>query len=171
MNLGVSQGTVQSDSGQQLHPSRARLPAWPVDAEPWTLVAWAKVAPSRSGRGVGRWPGRGGCGGGGAVLAAFCCVSCSSSTLWSMSLMCRSSIWCLARCCARQGLWSRQCSPWSSAVAVLGQGGDMLVFAQRQVRSLRSMSSTSLSSEILQLQYIDKVIDVCCAGPADSCCL
>ena len=37
--------------------------------------------------------------------------------------------------CARQGFWSRQCSPWSwrSAVAVLGQDGDMPVGVQRQV--------------------------------------
>ena len=27
----------------------------------------------------------------------------------------------------RRGFWSRQCSPWSSAVAVLGQGGDVPV--------------------------------------------
>ena len=44
---------------------------------------------------------------------------------------------CLARYNARQGFWSRQCSPWSSAVAVLGQGVDMPVVVQRQVCSLR----------------------------------
>ena len=52
------------------------------------------------------------------------------------------------------------------------------VIAQCQVRSVCCMSSTSLSwrrcrfqwfsTEIPQLQHIDKVIDVCCAGPADS---
>ena len=35
--------------------------------------------------------------------------------------------WCLARYCARQGMWSRQCCPWCSAVAVLGPGGHMPV--------------------------------------------
>ena len=35
--------------------------------------------------------------------------------------------WCLARYCARQGMWSRQCCPWCSAVAVLGPGGDIVV--------------------------------------------
>ena len=37
--------------------------------------------------------------------------------------------WCLARYCARQGMWSRQCCPWCSSVAVLGPGGDMPVVA------------------------------------------
>ena len=37
--------------------------------------------------------------------------------------------WCLSRYCARQGIWSRQCSPWCSAVAFLGQGIDMPVVA------------------------------------------
>ena len=38
-------------------------------------------------------------------------------------------------------LWSRQCSPWSSAVAVLGQGGDMPVVSTTGARRCRRCSS------------------------------
>ena len=74
--------------------------------------------------------------GGGAGWLRLCCVSCSSSTWWSMSLLCRSSMWvssfwtrlpCPLLC--KTGFWSRQCSPWCPAAAVLGQGGDMPVVA------------------------------------------
>ena len=39
------------------------------------------------------------------------------------------------------GLWSRQCSPWSSAVAVLGQGGDMPVVSTTGAWRCRRCSS------------------------------
>ena len=104
---------------------------------------------SSSGMLWGRVGGWSGCGGGGAGCVS-CCVSCFSSTWWSMSLLCRSSTWdcpalgqgCLARYCARQVFWSRQCSSWSSAVAVLGQGVDMPVVATRCTR----------------VQFLDKVV-------------
>ena len=62
--------------------------------------------------------------------------------------------------------------------AVLGHGGDMPVIVQRQVRSLRGdvvdtpvvaqmqIPLVQITTAILQLQYIDKVVNVCCAGPA-----
>ena len=79
MKLGVSQSPVQSDTGQQLHPSRARvlhhdghvmesafsLGQWTRSRGPWWPGPRWVVAPSRSGREERRWPGRGGCGGDG----------------------------------------------------------------------------------------------------------
>ena len=79
--------------------------------------------------GVWRWRGFGGGGAGLAAFRAACafllrggrCACCAGRRLHGQG--------CLARCCARQGFWSRQCSPGSSAVAVLGEGGDMPVVA------------------------------------------
>ena len=72
---------------------------------------------------------------------------------------------CLARCCARQRLWSRQCSPGCSAVAVLGPGGDMPVvattgaFGRLLTFLLLCMSGFVVlkTVEVPQLQYLDKV--------------
>ena len=65
---------------------------WAVDAEPGTLVARAKVGCGsvKKGQVGGAVAGSRRLWWGGAVLAAFCCALCSSSTLWSMSLLCRS---------------------------------------------------------------------------------
>ena len=142
MKLGASQSLVQSDTGQQLHPSGARhlhhdgrfmetafLLPWTRSRGPWWPGPRWVVAPSRKGRWEGRWPGRGGCGGGGAVLAALVLRFVLFFDFVVDVLVVQVVIWCLALCCARQGLWSRQCSPWCSAVAVLGQGGVMPVIA------------------------------------------
>ena len=96
------------------------------------------MAPSRSGRREGRWPGRGGCGGGGAELAAFVMrfalfydvvvdvpvvqvvdvgVSSSWTRLSSCPLLCKT------------GVMVQTVQPVSSAVAVLGQCVDMPVVA------------------------------------------
>ena len=67
-------------------------------------------------------------------------------------------IWCLARCCARQGLWSRQCSPWCSAVAVNGQGGVMPVVATTGAWDLTEQKLwrfRSCSVYALLVQFID----------------
>ena len=68
-------------------------------------------------------------------------------------------IWCLALCCARQELWSRQCSPWCSAVAVLGQGGVMPVVATTGAWILTGQKLwrfRSCSVDALLVQFFDR---------------
>ena len=96
------------------------------------FIGWEELMRSLGGA-VWWWRGCGG-GGGGAGLAAFVLrfvlffdvvvdvpvvqvVDVGSSSSWTWLSSCPSL--------CKIGVWSRQCSPWSSAVAVLGQGGDM----------------------------------------------
>ena len=174
--LRVAPCPVQSDTGQNYHIvwGTCPTPRWPCHGDhllagPWTRSRgpwwpgprWV-VAPSRKGRWEGRWLGCGGCGGVGRCWLRLCCTSCSSP------------LWSVLRCCARQWIWSRQCCRGAPQVQFLDQV-DMPVTVQRQVRSFSGMSSTPCHGdshgpsvqkimEILQMQYIDKVIDVCCAG-------
>ena len=113
MKPGAGQGSplrvvplVQSDTGQQLHPSRARVLHHDGRVmETAFLLGCGRGAGDLGGQGQGglwlrqeRAGGRGGgwvaavvVGRGGAGCVS-CCVSCSSSR-WSTSLLCRSSTW------------------------------------------------------------------------------
>ena len=138
------------------------LLAGPVDAEPGDLGGqgqggfWLRQE-AAGGRGGG-WVaavvvGRSGAG------CVFCCVCflrrggrclCCADRRRGCPVLGQG---CLARCCARHGLWSRQCCPWFSAVAVLGQGGDMPVVVHVVFFVLKTV-------EVPQLQYLDKVVAV-----------
>ena len=60
----------------------------------------------------------------------------------------------------REQLWETVEIPQLQLMNSLDTVVDTPVVAQMQIPVVR------LTTEILQLQYIDKVVDVCCAGPA-----
>ena len=105
------------------------LSCWAVDAEPGTLVARAKVGfgSVKKGQVGGVVAGSRRLWWGGAVLAAFVLRFVLFFDFVVDVPVVLVVFWCLVRYCARQGMWSRQCCPWCSAVAVLGPGGDMPV--------------------------------------------
>ena len=108
---------------------------------------------------VGVWRRRGcGGGGGGAGLTAFVLRFVLFFDFVVDVFVVQVVIWCLARCCARQEIWSRQCSPWCSAVVVLEQGGVMPVVATRGAWDLTGQKLwwfRSCSVDALLVQFID----------------
>ena len=66
---------------------------------------------------------------------------------------------CLARYCARQEFWSRQCSPGSPAVAVLGQGGDMPVVATTGAFGFQRAENCG-GSQLQLVEFFDQVVDI-----------
>ena len=161
MKLGVSQSLYRATPRSptpRLPCQGDRLLAGPVDAEPGTLVARAKVgrfalAPSRSGRGEGRWAGsrrlwwrrggRGGRGGAGGVFLELASVPVVMQRQVPAVLRFEGAPDSVLRQC-----WSANCADdrRDSPGAALGRVLDMPVVVHRHMHSPRmSRSSTTLS--------------------------